>query len=322
MIRLSRVLEGRKNPPRLQAFSGRCDVFVFCSPRAVASSMKYRILHFLIIAAFLFTDEGRAQTQPPRITAPITAETLGVSGPQASTSVVRISCWGTHPGPFQKLGTGFLHKSGVVITAKHILSECRTKDFRLTLSSTRHIKVAAETDPAADLALLRPAEKLAAAPLSISSRASIDVGQKLYVWGFPDGYSLARPPLLINGYLSGIDTARTDEPLGWIVNAPFRSGTSGGPVISANDGLVIGVVSSTINYFPTHLTDALKSLSTQRSGPKYTLPTDDGSTIELTETQVIADILGALRRDHDRLLGFAVSSTDLRNFLKSKNIDP
>jgi len=92
---------------------------------------------------------------------------------------MRITCWGGHPGPFQMIGTGFLHQSGMVVTAKHILGQCRTKDLRITLSSTKHMKATAQVDSLADLALLRPTDKLTAATLSISQRVSIDVGEKV-----------------------------------------------------------------------------------------------------------------------------------------------
>jgi hypothetical protein len=282
------------------------------------------VLHCLITGFCLFVISAAwSQTPPPpKIAAPITEKTLGFSGPQASTSVMRIICWDTYPGPFQHIGTGFVHKSGFVVTAKHILDRCRTKDFRLVPGGSTSLKVATvEIDPVTDLALLRPAGALRTQALGISDRVSIDVGEKLHIWGFPDGYG-GNNPLLTVGHLSGVDTGRRNEPIGWVVNAPFQSGTSGGPIVDANDGLIVGVVSGRINYFPPYLTEVLKSLKSVSAGGKYPVPADDGSTVLLTETQVIAAILEVLREERDRSLGLAVAAIDLRRFLMSKNIDP
>lgn len=82
------------------------------------------------------------------------------------------------------------------------------------------------------------------------------------------------------------------------------------------------VVSGRINSFPPYLTEALKSLSEQSAGPRYLLPADDGSTISLTETQLIAHIIKDLISDRDRIMGFAVAARDLRNFLERHKIDP
>jgi hypothetical protein len=121
--------------------------------------------------------------------------------------------------------------------------------------------------------------------LEISDRVSIDVGEKLHIWGFPDGYG-GHNPLLTVGRLSGVDAGRRNEPMGSVVNAPFQSETSGGPIVDANDGLIVGVVSGRINYFPPYLTEVLKSLKSVSAGGKYPVPADDGSTVLLTETQV------------------------------------
>jgi S1-C subfamily serine protease len=261
-------------------------------------------------------------TRAANITAPITAESLGPSAPIASISVVAIICWPSRVDLRQKIGTGFVHKSGVIITAKHVLDVCRLNDLRIVPPNTeRLVEVwASRRDLVADIAFLKIAENLAVTTLSISGRTSINVGDTLHIWGFPDGYS-GRVPLLNVAYLSGIDRPRQGEPPGWLVTTPVRRGNSGGPVISANDGLVVGVISANFNYFPPYLSEAIKALLKQQSGPKYRLPASDGPAVLFSETQLIAHLIQTLRDSRDGL-GFAVSSDDLRRFLAQQNIEP
>ncbi len=90
--------------------------------------------------------------------------------------------------------------------------------------------------------------------------------------GFPAGYS-GLIPFLTVGYLAGGDRVLTQTgltPLRWVINAAFNGGNSGGPVLSQEDGSVIGVVSSKLAPIPPYIESALAALANQKSGFMYT----------------------------------------------------
>ena len=87
------------------------------------------------------------------VSAPITTESAGRQGKVASQSVMRVVCKSTYMA-----GTGFLHKSGRIISAAHVVSGCPQSDIVIVTPSQKEVTVKSlETDSQLDLALiLRP----------------------------------------------------------------------------------------------------------------------------------------------------------------------
>ncbi|MCH8010615.1 MAG: trypsin-like peptidase domain-containing protein [Candidatus Marinimicrobia bacterium] len=255
-----------------------------------------------------------------QVSAPITTDTSGKMGIVAQSSVLRVICQSTKMG-----GTGFLHKSGVVITAAHVVLNCDNNDLLLVTSSGDQIGVnSVSKDENKDLAILWPEKPLQGPTLQISSSSSIEVGSQITTWGFPSGYN-SLSPLLTVGYLSGIDQIKTPSGVlinRWVVNAAFNSGNSGGPVLDLEDGSVIGVVSSKLAPIPPYIESALEALSKQTSGFVYTKTLPDGSTEQISEGKIIAEVLLYLRSQTQLVLGHAVTSIDLISFLNDNKIDP
>jgi len=106
------------------------------------------------------------------------------------------------------------------------------------------------------------------------------------------------------------------------VNAAFNGGNSGGPVLNAEDGSVIGVVSSKLAPIPPIIESALMALQQQSSGFMYTKTLPDGSQESISEGRVIGDVLRYLRSQTQLVLGHAVTSYDLRQFLINNGIEP
>lgn len=254
------------------------------------------------------------------VSAPITTESSGKLASVASVSVMRVICPVTASG-----GTGFLHKSGKVITAAHVVADCQPSSLRLVLTSGKQVNVTSVlTDTLRDLALLTPAEPISAPSLPLSNLTQIVVGAQVTTWGFPAGYS-GLVPLLTVGYLAGVD--RLPNPAGlspprWVVNAAFNGGNSGGPVLSLEDGSVIGVVSSKLAPIPPLIESALEALSTQQSGFVYTKRLPDGTQVNVSEGQVVGEVLKYLRSQTQLVLGHAVTSHDLKAFLSEKGMEP
>lgn len=277
-------------------------------------------LLFLFSITFLVTNYVISQQRHNsiQISAPVNTETSGKIGVVANQSVMRVICSRTQMG-----GTGFLHKSGWIITAAHVISECPKQSILLLTVDGQQIKVdSIVSDLFYDLALIKPMTEINAPTLNLSKKSEIKVGAMVTTWGFPSGYN-SLSPLLTVGYLSGADQIPTSNglsPRRWVVNAAFNGGNSGGPVLDIENGEVIGVVSSKLAPIPPFIESALAALENQPSGFSYSKSMPDGTTQSVSEGQLIAEILKYLRSQTQLVLGHAVTSIDLIQFLKKHNI--
>lgn len=253
-----------------------------------------------------------------KVEGPITTHLAGKSSSVALPSVLRIVNLNGSTS-----GTGFVHKSGVVITAEHVVSSYEARDIILILSSGQKTAVKSIIrDPARDLALLHPATTLNVPTLSISNAPTLQIGDQVVIWGFPSGYQGLRA-LLTVGYLSGEDRRGPEIALEkWVINAAFNRGNSGGPVVGLEDGKVIGVVSSKLAPLPKSTESSLKALSEMKSGPQYTKSEPGKEPSSVSQAQLVAEVLEYLRGQTQLVLGFAVKLSELHGFLKENGIEP
>jgi S1-C subfamily serine protease len=286
-------------------------------PRFISSAT---LLAVVLVSSVGFSEQQTKPTQTIQASAPITAEEAGKSGAIAASSVMRVICQATSMG-----GTGFLHKSGRVITAAHVPAGCQPNQVVLVTATGKTLRVSSvSADSNLDLAVLQPSTSIPGPSLQISARTQIPVGAQVSTWGFPAGYSGVLP-LLTVGYLAGIDQVQTSAGRSsprWVVNAAFNSGNSGGPVLSTADGSVVGVVSSKLAPIPPLIESALEALANQQSGFVYTKTMPDGTKANVSEGQVVGEVLKYLRSQTQLVLGHAVTSEELRAFLKARKIDP
>jgi hypothetical protein len=252
------------------------------------------------------------------VTAPIDTDSAGRAGDIATHSVIRILC------PAQNsVGTSFLHKSGDLITADHVVRGCPNPQMVMANGTLAPVTIVA-TDQDHDLALLKPNVALAATPLEIANADDPKIGTQVSTWGFPGGYN-GLSPMLSVGYLAGIDAYKLDSGKivrKWVVNAAFNGGNSGGPLIHIETGLVFGVVSSKLAPISEETKQILTALENQKSGFTFNATTPDGKQITFTEGQLIGKVLGELRRQVQLVIGQAVLREDLVAFLKANKIDP
>lgn len=258
------------------------------------------------------------QSQTIPVAAPVDTDSAGRGGNEALQSVFRIVSPATRSS-----GTGFLHKSGHLITAEHVIRDTPQPFIVLADGTTVPSKITA-MDWDTDLALLEPSKPISGPSLSVSSKTDLAVGAHVSTWGFPGGY-IGALPILSVGYLSGVtafrdSTGKTVEQ--WVVNAAFNSGNSGGPLILIETGEVIGVVSSKLAPISPPVRSALAALENQESGFIYTANLPNGTTKEFSEGQVIASVLNELRQQVQLVIGMAVLLENLTSFLKSAQIDP
>ena len=254
----------------------------------------------------------------PAADAPITPETAGRGGLVAARSVVRITCSGRGPS-----GTGFLHKSGRVITAAHVVTDC--PDPAVVGVENRPIKVRKiAKDPDLDLALMALETPLKAEALPLGATDRLPIGLQVSTWGFPGGYG-GSAPLLSVGYLSGVEYHKTQSGKSvreWVVNAAFNLGNSGGPLIDIANGEVIGIVSSKLSPMPPIVENALETLSKSTGGVVHSVTLPDGRKEKVSEGRVIALVLRYLHDQAQLVIGKVVPVGDVRAFLVSQGIDP
>lgn len=269
---------------------------------------------------------ARAQSEPSRSTdhimtgVPMQTDTAGRSGKVATSAVVRVICTAEGTG-----GTGFLHKSGRVISAALVVDSCdKTKIFVVASSGKSRAVSNVQSDAILDLALLTLETKLSGKPLPIGLSTKMVVGAQVTTWGFPVGYRGLRP-LLSVGYLAGVDRVKVGGKLSpdkWVVNAAFNSDNSGGPVLNVEDGTVIGVVSSKLAPISPLIESALQALISQQSGFMYTRTHPDGMKESISEGRVIGEVLRYLRSQTQLVVGHATQADELRDFLKASGVQP
>jgi S1-C subfamily serine protease len=254
------------------------------------------------------------------VAAQMTTDLAGNTAAVAVPSVYRLVIQSKN-----KSGTAFLHKSGVMITAAHVVEGCSPVDviaIDANGQKTNILNIIANVN--LDLAILKPEKKVDSPALQISVDEKFSIGLQVSTWGYPAGYN-GGPPLLMSGYLSGIDREKTTEGKlipRWVVNAAFNNGNSGGPLIDIEKGTVIGVVSSKLAPIPHDIEIALEALKNQKSGLIYIAKKPDGTELNLTEAQIVEMVLQYLRSQTQLVIGYAVMLNDLRTFLKEQHIDP
>lgn len=273
----------------------------------------------IVITCFALATVTYAGVQIP-VAAPMTTDLAGRSGTTAIPSIFRILCSAKNKG-----GTGFLHKSGKIITAAHVVSGCISSDIKILGVSGKLISITnIVADDDLDLALLTPAEKLDAIALPISTNNDFTIGSQVSTWGFPSGYTNLQP-LLSSGYLSGIDTTKSATGKlipRWVVNAAFNSGNSGGPLLELEGGTVIGVVSSKLAPIPKNIEDELALLKANKNITQYEVTHSDGTKEKISSENILEDILQYLRGQTQLVIGYAVQTSDIKKFLSAHEITP
>ncbi len=253
------------------------------------------------------------------VAGPMYTDSAGKAGGIAARSVLRVYCTDS-----TTVGSGFVHRSGRVITTDHVVRGCAKSSLRL-LHLGREIRVkGVVSDPDRDLALLLPSEKLRVRALKIRKKSAMPIGAQVSAWGFPVGYQ-AEFPMLSVGYLSGMESfQRADGTLStrWVVNAAFNSGNSGGPLVNVEDGKVIGVVVSKLAPMPLVIRNALKYLEEEEKGIQITHKARDGSHERLSQSQLLALILDYLKSQVQLVVGYSVRLGDLKDFLLENGLKP
>jgi hypothetical protein len=137
-------------------------------------------------------------------------------------------------------GSGFAISQGaLILTNNHVVDGCRT----VSISGGGTAKVV-KSDPASDLAILKPSQPLEKG-LSFRSGRQVRLGEEIIVIGYPLRGVLASPPTVTTGIVSSLAGIQDDRTR-MQISAPVQRGNSGGPVLDRS-GNVVGVVVSKLN---------------------------------------------------------------------------
>ncbi|WP_411345345.1 S1C family serine protease [Paenibacillus sp. WLX1005] len=142
------------------------------------------------------------------------------------------------------LGSGFLYnKQGDVITNAHVVSgvkqvKVKTADARILTGTV--IGIGTKTD----IALVRVPELAGTEPLQLSSQKTAEVGDDVLALGSPLGLQNT----ITTGIISGVGRDFTIDPYVYRnlyqISAPIAPGNSGGPLVQADTGEVLGINSA------------------------------------------------------------------------------
>jgi S1-C subfamily serine protease len=287
---------------------------------AKMSSHRKKLCFILLVVFISFPNISKGtDSNELTVSAPLYTDSAGFVGNIAVKSVFRIICSNKN-----RMGTGFLHKSGNILTAAHVVSECEPNDVLIILPQGLQINVLKIIkDDDMDIAALIPSKKIIGDSLPITAKTEIPIGSQVSTWGFPAGYTGIYPMLSV-GYLSGQDGVKTDSGkiVGrLVVNAAFNSGNSGGPLIDVDSGSVIGIVSSKLAPIPQSIEKSLEALSKVEFGVTWETTAPDGSKGKISQSQLLEKILQYLRSQTQLVVGLAVLPSQLNNFLKNNNLE-
>lgn len=139
-------------------------------------------------------------------------------------------------------GTGFfIDQRGYVLTNEHVIHGKNHIVVTLHDRTDQAASVVA-ADQGMDIAILKLSGAFSAPALSLGDSDAIRLGDAVYVLGFPLESKLGSALTVTNGLVSSI-RQRKGEP--WFqISAAVNPGNSGGPLIRADSGAVVGVVTS------------------------------------------------------------------------------
>jgi S1-C subfamily serine protease len=227
-------------------------------------------------------------------------------------------------------GTAFVLSSGIVLTAAHVVCGCNAADVDATSTLNEPIGFSAiARDEDRDIAALVPKVKLSGG-LELAADTMLGVGQRTNTWGFPLIYN-GPAPLFSVGYVSGLYEATeknccdpnqksTNQKFKHIVvNGAFNSGNSGGPLFIFGQNKVIGIVIWKSIAFTNQVKVAIDGFHRPEIATTGTFSEQlpDGTTRGVSDQEVLARVLEEFYTKVQVDIGEAVSSSEIRTFLKS-----
>ncbi|PYE47687.1 trypsin-like peptidase domain-containing protein [Paenibacillus barcinonensis] len=219
------------------------------------------------------------------------------------------------------LGSGFLYNNkGDVITNAHVVEGSQKVTVR-TLDHQEYQGTVIGIGEETDVAVVRVPDLVKMEPLTISS-AKAEVGDEILALGSPLGFENT----VTTGIISGLDRSFEIEPYIYTnlyqISAPITNGNSGGPLINAETGEVLGINSTVVKQegglgFSIPITSVLKQVQqwSERSSDGKSAQTirdnsSQTSSAELSEAEgLVADFYSYLSMN-DYVAAYALLGSD------------
>lgn len=146
----------------------------------------------------------------------------------------------------KRSGSGFLlSKDGYIVTNYHVIENTKKVTVRGVNSnknSSLSVKVI-YTDTINDMALLQLEDKISIeSPVYKIRNTTCDVGESIYVLGYPLTTSMGEDIKLTDGLISSQNGFKGDT-VSYQISAPVQPGNSGAPLFD-KDGNIIGIVNA------------------------------------------------------------------------------
>lgn len=220
-----------------------------------------------------------------------------------------------------KTGTGFLIRSGHIITCEHVVHGASLG--QIGIQGTNGVKYAVRSvlkDTVRDLAIITLFIKLPGG-FELGNDDKTLIGHQVFTWGYPSGYP-GPSPLLSVGFVAGMKVRDVYPILSvkhFVVNGAFNPGNSGGALIDS--GKVIGIVQSKADLTSAFVNSSIAALNANQSGFIYNRTNIDGTVTQVTEGQIIAGVLENIRSVAQVMIGEAVVVSELKQFLIENKIN-
>lgn len=158
-------------------------------------------------------------------------------------------------GNYAGTGTGFyITQDGWLLTNQHVVRDAKEADVRGPDGVIRRATVV-KTDMEGDVALLKTQE---AAPRWLDLAATeASMGAAVFTVGFPDAEVQGVEAKFTDGRVSSLSGLR-DDPEHYQITVPVQPGNSGGPLVEAKTGSVVGIVAAVLRG-RENVTYAIKS---------------------------------------------------------------
>ncbi len=282
--------------------------------------MPHKLLACILVLGLEILPCMVQESVKPETTPTAVQWTLDAAGPTqrgAIKSVFLMYC------PKTKMkGTGFLLSDGLIVTNNHVVEGCTAGEIKANPFGAQEFGFERmATDKDVDLALLRPSKHLDGG-LELGSDLDPLLGTSVNTWGFPLIYN-GPAPLLSVGYVAGYvkDGESGKEVKHIVVNGAFNPGNSGGPLFLTNSNKVIGVVVAKFHLYPPFVKNAIDALGNNKYGMMYNARDEHGNPTQVSEAQVVGEILDQFYKTTQVMIGEAISVSELRAFLKKKKAD-
>jgi serine protease Do len=140
----------------------------------------------------------------------------------------------------QSIGTGFVVDArGYVVTSARVLQGKQQVEIS-AYDGTTHKAQVIQRDQGLDIALLKVPTLSTSRPLALGDTSLAHVGDEMYVLGYPLDTTSSWKPILTAGTVRSL---RSPGGKAWVqTDAMVDKGSTGGPMVLASTGEVIGVI--------------------------------------------------------------------------------